>query len=158
MASKYNLTQLKVSRHFSILKFDSTCKSLSEALLFAEHGEKMLCPKIVLNVRNNFFTQHVLPRFQLGIFIYWTCNWMNNLSSYCGLVYFKLRASDKDLPIQILFFRIQYGVKQVVNFKSLQTPSAALRVVFWSARGQNKSMCVRLIWTNFGHFSKHFLR
>ena len=75
-----------------------TGKSLSEALLFAEHGENMLCTKIVLNVRNNFCTQHVLPRFELGIFMYWTCNSMNILSSYCGLVDAKIRASDKDLP------------------------------------------------------------
>ena len=47
-----------------------TGKSLSEALLFAEHGEKMLCKKIVPNARNNFCTQHVLPRFELGIFMY----------------------------------------------------------------------------------------
>ena len=47
-----------------------TGKSLSEALLFAEHWENMLCTKIVLNVRNNFCTQHVLPRFELGIFMY----------------------------------------------------------------------------------------
>ena len=41
-----------------------TGKSLSEALLFAKHGENMLCTtKIVLNVRNYFCTQHVLPRF-----------------------------------------------------------------------------------------------
>ena len=26
---------------------------------------------------------------------------MNNLSSYCGLVEAKIRASDKDLPVQI---------------------------------------------------------
>ena len=52
----------------------------------------MLCTKIVLNFRNNFFTQHVLPRFELGIF-------MNNLSSYCGLVDAKIRASDKDLSV-----------------------------------------------------------
>ena len=69
----------------------STGKSLSEALTFAstnpkyddrlfiqlqvqrmkipgsEHGENMLSTKIVLNVRNNFCKQHVLPRFQLGI-------------------------------------------------------------------------------------------
>ena len=38
-----------------------TGKSLSEALLFAEHGEKVLCTNIVLNVRNNSCTQHVLP-------------------------------------------------------------------------------------------------
>ena len=51
------------------------------------------------NVRNNFCTQHVLPRFELGIFMYWTCNLMNNLSSYCGLVDAKIIASDKDLPV-----------------------------------------------------------
>ena len=47
-----------------------TGKSLSEALLFSEHGENMLCTKIVLNVRNSFCTQHVLTRFELGIFMY----------------------------------------------------------------------------------------
>ena len=40
-----------------------TGKSLSEALLFAEYGENMLCTEIVLNERNNFCTQHVLPMF-----------------------------------------------------------------------------------------------
>ena len=78
-----------------------TGKSLSEALLFAEHGENMLCTKIVLNFRNNFFTQHVPPRFELGIFMHCTCNSMNNLSSYCELVDAKIRASDKDLPVCI---------------------------------------------------------
>ena len=47
-----------------------TGKSLSEALLFAEHGENMLCTKIVLNIRSNFCTQRVLPRFELGNFLY----------------------------------------------------------------------------------------
>ena len=61
----------------------STGKSLSEALLFAEHGENMLCTKIVLNVRNNFCTQHVVPTPQVRA---WNCNSMNNLSSYSGLV------------------------------------------------------------------------
>ena len=73
---------------------DFTGQSLSEALLFSEHVENMLCTKNVLNVRNNFCTQHVLPRFELGIFMYWTCNSMNNLSSCCGLVDPKIRASD----------------------------------------------------------------
>ena len=40
----------------------------------------------------------------LEFFMYWTCNAMNNLSSYCGLVDAKIRASDKDLPIHISFF------------------------------------------------------
>ena len=72
-----------------------TGKSLSEALLFAELGENMLCTKIVLTVRENFCTQHILPRFGLGIFKYRTCNSMNNQSSYFA----KIRASDKDLPV-----------------------------------------------------------
>ena len=65
----------------------------------SEHGENMLCTKIVLNVGKNFCTQHVLPRFELGIFKHWTCNSMNNMSWYCGLVDAKIRASDKDLPV-----------------------------------------------------------
>ena len=48
----------------------STRKYLSEAPLFAENGENMLCTIIVLNVRNNFCTQYVLPRFEFGIFMY----------------------------------------------------------------------------------------
>ena len=56
--------------------------------------------KIVQNVRKDFCTQHVLPRFKLGIFIYRTYNSINNLSSYCGLVDEKIRASDKDLPVR----------------------------------------------------------
>ena len=32
------------------------------------------------------------PCSELGIFMYWTCNSMNNLSSYCGLVDAKIRA------------------------------------------------------------------
>ena len=60
----------KSNRIASKIKSYFTGKSLSEALLFAEHGENMLCTKVVLNVRNNFCTQHVLPRFELGIFMY----------------------------------------------------------------------------------------
>ena len=40
-----------------------TGKSLSEALVLAEHEENMLCTEIVLNDKNNFCTQHVLPMF-----------------------------------------------------------------------------------------------
>ena len=39
-----------------------TGKSLSEALLFSEHGEKMLCTKIVLIVRHNFCTYTGSPQ------------------------------------------------------------------------------------------------
>ena len=113
-----------------------TGKSLSEALLFAEHGENMLCTKIVLNVRNNFWRQHVLPRFELGIFIYWTCNSMNNLLSYYGLVDAKIRASDKDLPVQYILrlFLMRY----------------LLRWMFVQHYIQNKNKLE--IWSNLTHF------
>ena len=45
------------------------------------------------------FAEHVLPRFELGIFMYWTCDSMNNLLSFCALVNARIRASDKDLPV-----------------------------------------------------------
>ena len=88
-------------RNFGIFQNECSCtgKSLSEALPFSEHGENMSCTKIVLNVNNNLCTKNVLPRFELEIFMYWTCNSMNNLSSYCGLVDAKKRDSDKDLPV-----------------------------------------------------------
>ena len=89
-----------------------TGKSLSEALLFAEHGENMLYTEIVLNVKNNFCTQHVLPMFWAWNFhalsTYWTYNSMNNLLSYCGLVKAKIRASDKDLPVRVRFWYSHY--------------------------------------------------
>jgi hypothetical protein len=37
-------------------KKNGTGKSFSEALLFAEHGENMLCTKIVLNVKQFLYT------------------------------------------------------------------------------------------------------
>ena len=62
--------QFRSRQCFQFFLVYSAGKSLSEVLLFAEHGENMLCTKIVLNVRNNFCTQHLLPRFELGIFMY----------------------------------------------------------------------------------------
>ena len=37
---------------------------------------------------------------ELAIFMYWTCNSLNNLLSYCGLVDARISASEKDLPVQ----------------------------------------------------------
>ena len=66
-----------------------TGKSLSEVLLFAEHGGGHA---VVYKNCSECQKQ----------FLYTTCffNSMNNLSSYCGLVDAKIiRASDKDLPV-----------------------------------------------------------
>ena len=37
---------------------------------------------------------------ELVIFMFWTGNSMNNMSSYCGLVDPRISAPDKDLPVQ----------------------------------------------------------
>ena len=42
---------------------------------------------------------------ELGIFMYWTGNSMNNLLSYCGLVDARISASEKDLPVQIVWVK-----------------------------------------------------
>ena len=51
---------------------------------------------------------------------------MNNLSSHFGLVDAKIRASDKDLPVQSL------NVEQIVKWKSIADTSIsiALDVIF----------------------------
>ena len=41
---------------------------------------------------------------QLVFFLYWIQEWMHNLSSYCGLTYSRISASEKDLPVIVLFF------------------------------------------------------
>ena len=117
---------------------------MSEALLFAEHGENMLCTKIVLNVRNNFWTQHVLPRLELGIFMYWTCNSISNLSSYCGLVDAKMWASDKDLPVQDRYDENLFIVRVTHLSKLMKTYN-------YKARYPNKYL---LAWHYLPGFSK----
>ena len=39
---------------------------------------------------------------ELAVFLYWTCNSMNNLLSYCGLVDARISASDIDLSVQTI--------------------------------------------------------
>ena len=44
---------------------------------------------------HNMFWEH----FELGIYMHWTGNAMNNLLSYCGLLDAKIRTSGIDLPV-----------------------------------------------------------
>ena len=37
---------------------------------------------------------------ELGIFMQWTCNSMNNIFSYCGLVDGKISAPEKEKPVK----------------------------------------------------------
>ena len=89
-----------------------TGKSVSEALilelvnvrLFIELQEKYkfrtCCVQklffcFCFDIQNNICTQHVLN-------LYFSCNSMNNLSSYCGLTDSRMRGSDTDLPVNVL--------------------------------------------------------
>ena len=58
----------------------------------SEHAVYINCSEKI----NNLCTQHVLT-LQFSC----TRNSLNNLSSYCGLVDAKIRASDKDLPVLV---------------------------------------------------------
>ena len=57
---------------------------------------------------NWFFSWH-LEQFmytrcsELVIFMHWTCNSMNNLSSYCWLVYARISAYDKGILVTVSF-------------------------------------------------------
>ena len=59
----------------------------------------MLCTKIVLNVKTKQKQQFVYTTCSAGILSLQFSLTMKNLSSYCGLVDAKIRASDKDLPV-----------------------------------------------------------
>ena len=92
---------------------NSTGKSFSETLILAsvnpweivhwippkntslEHVVyKIFC--FCFDIQNNICTQLVIN-------LYFSWNSMNNLSSYCGLTDSRMRASDTDLPVQVLW-------------------------------------------------------
>ena len=55
--------------------------------------------------QKQFCTQHVLPRFEFGIFRHWACNSMKNLSSYCGLV-----DAKKELLTKIYLYKLSFDL------------------------------------------------
>ena len=110
------------------LIFASTGKSLSEALILvstnaqydkielpvqhmeilsSEHVENMLRTSCVHKLfwmskqkEKTICVHNMFSKCsELGIFMYWTGNSMNNLSPYCGLVDARISTSDKYLPV-----------------------------------------------------------
>ena len=88
-----------------------TGKSVSEALIL-ESVKPTLWQQIVHWITSsehvvykNYFKCQNKTQFlyttcsELAIFLYWTRNSMNNLSSYCGLTDSRMSASEKDLPV-----------------------------------------------------------
>ena len=123
-----------------------TGKSFSEVLIFAstkpqyddrlfielqvqymkipssEHGENMSCTEIVFDIQNNFCTQHAGI---LSLQFSWT---MNNLSSYCGFVNAKIRASDKDLPVCIYIWYVR--TYEISRLDVIEFYQVDLQVIF----------------------------
>ena len=113
--------------------------------------ERTCCVQNVLNVGNNFCTQHVLLKFELGIFMYWTCNAMNNLSSYCGLVDAKKRSFWQRFTCKTVRFILSYNKNnaQFFNFVSyLNFLSWKICVVF----SRPQFLCWRPLWPRTSAF------
>ena len=74
--------------------------NLCQKLLFLHNMGRTCCVN-KLSWMSKSISVHSMfsPCSEFDNFTYWTCNSMNNLSSYCGLVDAKIRASDKDLPV-----------------------------------------------------------
>ena len=100
-----------------MINVHSTDMSLSEALILASTNpqyDKILFIEWQVQYMKITSSEHVVyinwflfwhsGQFmhtrcsELVIFMYWTCDSMNNLLSYCVLVDARIRACDKDLP------------------------------------------------------------
>ena len=101
----------------------------------------MLCTQIVFglcfDIQNNLCTQtqHVLPVFspcsELVIFLYWTCNSMNNLFLNCRLVDARISASEKDLTaIYLNLIYSEKATKICETFTLLLTGTTRTKVRF----------------------------
>jgi len=70
----------------------------------SEHEENMLCLQLfffvfVLTFRTIYVHNVFSWSSENVVFMNWTGNSMNSLSSYCGLVDARIKPSDKDLPV-----------------------------------------------------------
>ena len=75
--------------------------NLCQKLLFLQNMGRTCCVHKLFWMSKSISVHSMFsPCSELVIFTYWTCNSTNNMSSYCGLVDAKIRASDKDLPAQ----------------------------------------------------------
>ena len=91
----------------------------------------MLCTKIVLNVKTKQKQQFVYTTCSAGILTLqfsWT---MINLSSYCGLVDAKRRASDKELPVITLIWLSNNLIEKCINIKNQRFNEKNISAVFF---------------------------
>ena len=90
--------------------------NLCQKLFFLQNMGRTCCVQKLFWMSKTISVHNMFsPCSELGIFMYWTCNSMNNLSSYFGLVYAKIRASDKDLPVCISLDHWRNKVNVLLN-------------------------------------------
>ena len=156
------LSFLSLQRQVAILNL-LTGKSLSEELILASTNpqyDKRLFIDLPVQYMKTTSSEHVVyincsecqnknkKQFvyttcsELGIFMYWTCNSMNNLLSYCGLNAARISASEKDLPVSSsgrVHFRSWYFHSSVnlhssfISSVNLQSPAT------WSATSKYRA-------------------
>ena len=94
--------RVNISLSILLYKYLQIHVNLCQRLLFLQNIGRTCCVHKLFWMSKSISVHNMLsPCSELGIFMYWTCNSMKNMSSYCGLVDAKIRASDKDLPVQL---------------------------------------------------------
>ena len=74
--------------------------NLCQKLFFLQNMERIYCVQKLFRMSEKISAHNMFsPGLSLEFSCIELCNSMNNLSSYCGLVDAKIRASDKDLPV-----------------------------------------------------------
>ena len=92
--------------------------NLCQKLLFLQNMGRTCCVHKLFWISKTIFLHSMFsPCSELGIFMYWTCKSMDNLSSYCGLVETKIRASDKDLPVICIRIRLAQLIFFVASWR-----------------------------------------
>ena len=101
--------------------------NLCQKLFFLQNMGRTCCVQKLFRMSKTISVHNMFsPCSELGIFTYWTCNSINNLSSYCGGSWCKIRASDKDLSVLYLFFNSPY----VVDTQTVRCEKKFAHVVF----------------------------
>ena len=90
-----NLCQKSLFLHQLNHNITTDCSMNYEFSTWKLQGQNMLCTQIVFVLTSR--TIYVHNMFWPWIFMYWTRRSMNNVSSYCGLIDGKIKASDKGI-------------------------------------------------------------
>ena len=99
-SEQVNLFQKHSFLNHLIHNMTTDCSLIFDFITRKIHVQNMLCTKIDFLFLFWHSEQFIYTTCsELGIFMHWTCNSMNNILSYCGLVDAKISASEKDLPV-----------------------------------------------------------